>query len=106
MNMVEQARTMPRTNDRDGHSAPTARFYPFSWNGESALVAMGSATRDDARGAGDRIATATVVGRRDNSPHRVPHLIRRLAPATHGLLGHRVDHGAYCIAQTLVQATR
>ena len=38
-----------RANDRGGYSVPTARLYPFQWNWDSAFVAMGWATFDEAR---------------------------------------------------------
>ena len=36
-------------NDRGGYCVPTARLYPFQWNWDSAFVAMGWATFDEAR---------------------------------------------------------
>jgi hypothetical protein len=44
-----QARATLRTNDRGGYCVPTARLYPFQWNWDSAFVAMGWATFDEAR---------------------------------------------------------
>ena len=44
-----QAKATLRTNDRGGYSVPTARLYPFQWNWDSAFVAMGWATFDQAR---------------------------------------------------------
>ena len=49
MNMAAQARATLRANDRGGYSVPTARLYPFQWNWDSAFVAMGWATFDEAR---------------------------------------------------------
>ena len=46
----EQARAVLRANDRGGYCVPTARLYPFQWNWDSAFVAMGWATFDEARG--------------------------------------------------------
>ena len=45
----EQARRILRGNDRGGYCVPTARLYPFQWNWDSAFVAMGWATFDEAR---------------------------------------------------------
>ena len=45
-----QARATLRANDRGGYCVPTARLYPFQWNWDSAFVAMGWATFDEARG--------------------------------------------------------
>jgi neutral trehalase len=47
---VEQARAILRSNDRGGYTVPTHRLYPFQWNWDSAFVAMGWATFDEARG--------------------------------------------------------
>jgi hypothetical protein len=49
MNMVERAQTILRNNDRGGYCVPTARLYPFQWNWDSAFVAMGWGTFDEAR---------------------------------------------------------
>ncbi len=46
----ERAREILRVNDRGGYTVPTARLYPFQWNWDSALVAMGWAMFDEARG--------------------------------------------------------
>src|ERR1700693_1131379 len=46
----EQARAVLRANDRGSYCVPTARLYPFQWNWDSAFVAMGWATFDEARG--------------------------------------------------------
>jgi glycogen debranching enzyme len=48
--MIEQARAILRHNDRGGYTVPTHRLYPFQWNWDSAFVAMGWATFDEARG--------------------------------------------------------
>ncbi len=49
MTLREQAQATLRANDRGGYSVPTARLYPFQWNWDSAFVAMGWATFDEAR---------------------------------------------------------
>jgi mannosylglycerate hydrolase len=48
--LIEQARTILRHNDRGGYTVPTDRLYPFQWNWDSAFVAMGWATFDETRG--------------------------------------------------------
>lgn len=48
--LIEQSRATLRANDRGGYCVPTARLYPFQWNWDSAFVAMGWATFDEARG--------------------------------------------------------
>jgi glycogen debranching enzyme len=48
--MIEQARAILRNNDRGGYTVPTHRLYPFQWNWDSAFVAMGWVTFDEARG--------------------------------------------------------
>ena len=45
----DAARATLRGNDRGGYTVPTARLYPFQWNWDSAFVAMGWATFDEAR---------------------------------------------------------
>ncbi|MGH7104190.1 MAG: MGH1-like glycoside hydrolase domain-containing protein [Acetobacteraceae bacterium] len=44
------ARAILRANDRGGYTVPSARLYPFQWNWDSALVAMGWATCSESRG--------------------------------------------------------
>ncbi len=46
----EQARAILRANDKGGYCVPTGRLYPFQWNWDSAFVAMGWASFDEARG--------------------------------------------------------
>jgi len=46
---LDRARATLRANDRGGYTVPTARLYPFQWNWDSAFVAMGFATFDEAR---------------------------------------------------------
>ena len=48
-NLIDKARAILRTNDRGGYCVPTARLYPFQWNWDSAFVAMGWGTFDEAR---------------------------------------------------------
>ena len=49
MDDLSHARATLRANDRGGYTVPTARLYPFQWNWDSAFVAMGWATFDQAR---------------------------------------------------------
>ncbi len=46
---IDSARAILRANDRDGYCVPTARLYPFQWNWDSAFVALGWGTFDEAR---------------------------------------------------------
>jgi glycogen debranching enzyme len=46
---IESARGILRGNDRGGYCVPTARLYPFQWNWDSAFVALGWGTFDEAR---------------------------------------------------------
>ncbi len=46
---IESARAILRANDRGGYCVPTARLYPFQWNWDSAFVALGWGTFDEAR---------------------------------------------------------
>jgi len=43
------ARSILRANDHGGYTVPTARLYPFQWNWDSAFVAIGFSTFDEAR---------------------------------------------------------
>jgi glycogen debranching enzyme len=44
-----RARRILRDNDRGGYTVPTSGLYPFQWNWDSCLVALGWATFDEAR---------------------------------------------------------
>ena len=46
---IAGARAVLRANDRGGYTVPTDRLYPFQWNWDSAFVAMGWITFDEAR---------------------------------------------------------
>ncbi len=45
----ERAVTVLRANDRGGYTVPAAGLYPFQWNWDSCLVALGWACFDEAR---------------------------------------------------------
>ncbi len=45
----ESAEQMLRANDRGGYTVPNANVYPFQWNWDSAFVALGFRTFDEAR---------------------------------------------------------
>ena len=45
----QAAREILRSNDLGGYTVPTAGLYPFQWNWDSCLVALGWATFDEAR---------------------------------------------------------
>lgn len=45
----QAARQILRGNDLGGYTVPTAGLYPFQWNWDSCLVALGWATFDEAR---------------------------------------------------------
>lgn len=47
--LTQHAIDVLRTNDRGGFTVPTARLYPFQWNWDSALTALGFATFDTQR---------------------------------------------------------
>jgi glycogen debranching enzyme len=47
--MTAAARDVLKANDRGGYTVPTSRLYPFQWNWDSAFVALGWATFDEAR---------------------------------------------------------
>ena len=71
MSMVERAQTILRDNDRGGYCVPTARLYPFQWNWDSAFVAMGWSTFDEAR-AWQEIASL-MKGQWDD--RMIPHIV-------------------------------
>ncbi len=47
--LIEQAQAILRQNDRGGYTVPTARLYPFQWNWDSAICAMGWQQFDEPR---------------------------------------------------------
>ncbi len=47
--LTEQAQEILRRNDRGGYTVPTAGLYPYQWNWDSCLVALGWATFDEPR---------------------------------------------------------
>ena len=47
--LVERARATLRANDRGGYTVPSPRLYPFQWNWDSAVVALGWMTFDEPR---------------------------------------------------------
>ena len=46
---LKQAQAILRANDRGGYTVPSSRLYPFQWNWDSALIALGLATFDRER---------------------------------------------------------
>jgi len=46
---TEEARAILRANDRGGYTVPSARMYPFQWNWDSPLTAIGWACFDPDR---------------------------------------------------------
>jgi hypothetical protein len=49
MTLAEQARAILRSNDRGHYTLPTAGLYPFQWNWDSSLTALGWMTFDEPR---------------------------------------------------------
>ncbi len=47
--LVERARAVLRANDRGGYTIPTAGLYPFQWNWDASVCALGWMTFDEAR---------------------------------------------------------
>ena len=47
--LVEEARAVLRANDRQGYTVPTAGLYPFQWNWDASVTALGWMTFDPAR---------------------------------------------------------
>ena len=47
--MIDQAKAVMRKNDRGSYTVPTHGLYPFQWNWDSALSALGFSHFDEAR---------------------------------------------------------
>ncbi|MDP5359874.1 MAG: hypothetical protein NWR52_07020, partial [Paracoccaceae bacterium] len=47
--MIDQAKAVMRKNDRGAYTVPTHGLYPFQWNWDSALSALGFSHFDEAR---------------------------------------------------------
>ena len=69
----ERARAILLANDRGGYTVPTARLYPFQWNWDSALCALGFATFD--RDRAWRELETLVEGQWDDG--MIPHIVFR-----------------------------
>ena len=41
MSLQEQARAILLANDRGGYTLPTAGLYPFQWNWDASVTALG-----------------------------------------------------------------
>jgi hypothetical protein len=75
---IEKAQGILRANDKGGYTVPTARLYPFQWNWDSAFVAMGWQTFDEA--AAWREVESLLKGQWDDG--MVPHIVFH-APSDH-----------------------
>ena len=69
----ERARAILKANDRGGYTVPTARLYPFQWNWDSALCALGFATFDMDRAF--REIETLIEGQWDDG--MIPHIVFR-----------------------------
>ncbi len=49
MSLPDQARAILQTNDRSGYTLPTAGLYPFQWNWDASVTALGWMTFDAPR---------------------------------------------------------
>ena len=47
--LIEEACSILRLNDRGGYTVPTERLYPYQWNWDSAICALGWNHFDEAR---------------------------------------------------------
>ncbi len=47
--LIERCRQTLRANDRGGYAVPSSRLYPFQWNWDAAINALGWQTFDEAR---------------------------------------------------------
>ena len=73
MNLDERARAILVANDRGGYTVPTARLYPFQWNWDSALTALGFLDHDPDRAW--REVETLVDGQWDDG--MIPHIVFR-----------------------------
>ena len=73
MNLDERARAILSANDRGGYTVPTARLYPFQWNWDSALTALGFLDHDPDRAW--REVETLVEGQWDDG--MIPHIVFR-----------------------------
>jgi glycogen debranching enzyme len=67
----DSAQEILRANDRGGYTVPNANVYPFQWNWDSAFVALGFQTFDEAR-AWSELETL-FLGQWDDG--MVPHIV-------------------------------
>ena len=49
LSLAERARQVLRANDRGGYTIPTAGLYPFQWNWDASVCALGWMTFDEPR---------------------------------------------------------
>tara|TARA_Y100000739_G_C20419620_1_gene378341 strand:- start:237 stop:461 length:225 start_codon:yes stop_codon:yes gene_type:complete len=47
--LIEEAQSILKLNDRGGYTVPTERLYPYQWNWDSAICALGWHHFDEAR---------------------------------------------------------
>ena len=73
MDLDERARAILRANDRGGYTVPTARLYPFQWNWDSALTALGFLRHDPGRAW--REVETLIEGQWDDG--MIPHIVFR-----------------------------
>ena len=68
---LDAARAILRTNDLGGYTVPTRGLYPFQWNWDSAITALGWLTFDEARAWEE--ARSMFRGQWDNG--MLPHIL-------------------------------
>ena len=73
MDLDEKARAILAANDRGGYTVPTARLYPFQWNWDSALTALGFLHHDPDRAW--REVETLIEGQWANG--MIPHIVFR-----------------------------
>src|ERR671925_176247 len=59
---IDRAVEVLKENDQGGYTIPTKGLYPYQWNWDSCLTALGQAHYDEARGRGFCRSTAIRAG--------------------------------------------
>jgi glycogen debranching enzyme len=75
MDWTEQARTILRENDLGGYTIPVAGLYPYQWNWDASICALGWATFDEPRAWLELQTLLKGMWRSAPQPGLLPHII-------------------------------
>jgi glycogen debranching enzyme len=75
MDWTEQARSILRQNDRGGYTIPVAGLYPYQWNWDASICALGWATFDEPRAWLELQTLLKGMWRTGPQPGLLPHII-------------------------------